>query len=152
MDLHLQPATTPMHANYACRLTLNNMRRYYRRHRLQFMEENWRRSWQTLENFLLLDNYTLLGYLSIDVAGEYLFLRDMQVEANWRRQGIGSWALAQLQRLAEQRALHAIRLKVFFDNPAQELYRRLGFVTVGRQDYLLLMEYRLGEDRQAPIS
>ena len=53
------------------------------------------------------------------------------VEHGHRRGGVGTRLLRDLIELAHERELPALSLSVEPDNPAADLYRRLGFVKVG---------------------
>ena len=61
----------------------------------------------------------------------------------WRGQGIGTQLMRKLIAAARARGLAALSLSVESDNPAGSLYRRLGFVVVGRVDASLTMRLDL---------
>ena len=61
----------------------------------------------------------------------------------WRGQGIGTLLMHELIAAARARGLAALSLSVESDNPAATLYRRLGFVAVGRVDASLTMRLDL---------
>src|SRR5690606_37791546 len=56
-----------------------------------------------------------------------LGLRDLQVVPERQGQGIGTWAVRQTQALALERGSVCVQLRVYEENPAARLYRRLGF-------------------------
>ncbi len=60
-----------------------------------------------------------------------------------RGQGIGTLLMQELIAAAGARGLAALSLSVESDNPAARLYRRLGFVAVGRVDASLTMRLDL---------
>jgi ribosomal protein S18 acetylase RimI-like enzyme len=71
------------------------------------------------------------AYLTIDIA----------VLPEFRRQGIGAWALRQVQIFAELEGLN-FRLKVMKTNPALRLYERLGFLKVSADQISYEMEWQ----------
>lgn len=66
----------------------------------------------------------------------------------WRGRGVGTRLLLELVEAARARGLAALSLSVESDNPAATLYRRIGFVAVGRVDASLTM--RLDLDHRGP--
>jgi len=69
-----------------------------------------------------------------------LLLVDIALLANWRGQGIGSALLRKLQQAAAG-AGRSLRLQVALNNPAQALYRRLGFKETGMSGMHRTMEW-----------
>lgn len=74
----------------------------------------------------------LLKYIENEKAIEVL---QFQVLPNYQGNGIGKQVLEQL---IEQQKV--IRLKVLKENPAKNLYQRMGFLTVNEDDYEYHME------------
>lgn len=141
MILTLQPAE-PSHGAYAEALARHNMAGYYQRHGIQWSDVRFLSNWAELESYLLLCGPAAAGFLSVSCDSEALYLRDIQLLPRFCNQGVGAAALAQVLALAEARGLRYVRLKVFADNPAQRLYRRLGFAEAGQEGPLLRMQYR----------
>jgi ribosomal protein S18 acetylase RimI-like enzyme len=54
-------------------------------------------------------------------------VHDLAVLPNWRGQGIGTRLLEVVEALARRRGYCKVNLEVRADNPAQRLYRRLGY-------------------------
>lgn len=55
-------------------------------------------------------------------------IRDLQIEADFQNRGIGGECVNFANGLAEKGGLNVLGLRVFEENPACELYERLGFV------------------------
>ncbi|UTW07719.1 GNAT family N-acetyltransferase [Pseudomonas benzenivorans] len=136
-------------ATFACRLTTDNMQPYYRRHALEWRPHDFLQTWPGLESYMILLAEQRVGFLSLDTHRSCLYLRDLQLSAQFTGRGIGTWAMTQVTSLAQKRGLHAIRLKVFKDNPAQSLYERLGIVVAGDEDHLLPLERCIRPERPA---
>lgn len=127
-------------------LTRTNMLGYYRKHGLAWRNDLFRASWDVSENYIVEWAGMPIGVLRIDVEGEALHVRDIHIVSTHRNLGAGSFMLNQVREIARLRGLHLLRLRVFVDNPAGALYRRLGFRTVGEERHLgpiLRMECRV---------
>ncbi len=61
-------------------------------------------------------------------------IEDLQIRADRQRQGIGAWVLGRAERLAVERNVPELEVRVFHDNPAGSLYRRFGFTAHGRDE------------------
>jgi ribosomal protein S18 acetylase RimI-like enzyme len=73
-----------------------------------------------------------LGY-SLEFDGQFGLLDELYIEGPWRGQGIGTEALAFVERECRARGLAAVRLEVAHRNTgALQLYRRAGFETHDR--------------------
>lgn len=81
------------------------------------------------------------GRLYVDRRADELHIIDIALLPAFRRLGIGTQLLTAL--LAEAGAAGVpVRIHVEVNNPAQTLYRRLGFVPVGTTGVYALMEWR----------
>jgi GNAT superfamily N-acetyltransferase len=75
--------------------------------------------------------------------GASLVVLDISIVADLRGQGIGTECLRGVQRQAVAAEL-AVDLQVVVGNPAQHLYERLGFRSVGESGVRQAMTWRLG--------
>ncbi len=75
---------------------------------------------------------------------------DLAVLPEFQNQGIGGWALRQMQRLAAAQSL-PFRLRVLRSNPALRLYTRLGFLRVSGDEIAYEMEWQ-GQTVSRPTS
>jgi GNAT superfamily N-acetyltransferase len=97
-------------------------------------------SWPQTENFLLLEDGVRVGILRLSQDKKALFVRDLQVLPVHQGRGTGTFAMDFVQRLATDRRLAPVRLRMFADNPARSLYERLGFREVSSERGVLLFE------------
>jgi ribosomal protein S18 acetylase RimI-like enzyme len=67
-----------------------------------------------------------LGFSTFRARG-LINVHDLAVLPSWRRQGIGTRLLEVVEALARRRGYCKVNLEVRVDNPAQRLYRRLGY-------------------------
>jgi ribosomal protein S18 acetylase RimI-like enzyme len=82
-----------------------------------------------------------VGRLYVDRRADALHLIDIALLPAYRNHGIGSTLLQRL--LDEGTCCHLpVRLHVAVDNPAQRLYRRLGFTPVGEPGVYQAMEWQ----------
>lgn len=81
-----------------------------------------------------LEGVTVAGYVgSQTVLGE-TDMMNLAVHPSFRRRGIASALVCELVEALKERGSHSLTLEVRVSNePARELYERLGFVQVGRR-------------------
>ena len=128
----------------AQRLCCGNMLTTYKRHGFHWDVEQFEEKWQDNKNFAVRINGEWIGFLSLKILPDMLYLRDLQLLPDWQRRGIGSACLTWLISLAHQpgislqtadihemkiqKHVSSLRLRVFSDSPALALYERHGFV------------------------
>lgn len=78
-------------------------------------------------------------------SGGALLLVDIALLAQWRGKGIGATLMRKLQREAADAVL-PLRLNVALNNPAEALYRRLGFKETGVSGMHRAMEWENDND------
>lgn len=66
-------------------------------------------------------------FSSVSMRAMYI-LNDLYVDANYRGQGIGEALINRAKRLCQTENNKGLAIQTAFDNPAQYLYERLGFV------------------------
>lgn len=81
------------------------------------------------------------GYFSMEEHADFIELHELVLLPEFQGKGIGSKILNDAVELAKTKNLPA-RLQVLKENKAADLYRRLGFQTVGETETHLEMEYK----------
>jgi len=80
-----------------------------------------------------------VGYLDVKNHDDHLLLAGIYLDSQYRRLGLGSKIIGDL--LMECARLHKpLRLRVLRSNPAQRLYRRLGFRSFKETESHIYME------------
>ncbi|MGQ0800699.1 MAG: GNAT family N-acetyltransferase [Pseudomarimonas sp.] len=136
MNLSLRPARSDEMAASEL-LSRLNMASYRSSRGVSWDPERFRASWLEFENIAIVDGQKCCGFIRLLTEGETLEIRDLQIDPGLQGQGIGSWAISQVKAMAAARGYRAVRLRVFPENPAMNLYTRLGF-SVDRDDGGLL--------------
>ena len=126
-------------------LNRRNMDRYRAARGILWDPERFRRNWAEFENLLILDGVEPVGLLRMCNEDGALGLRDLQVVPERQGRGIGTWAVRQAQALAVQRGCSGVQLRVYEDNPARRLYRRLGFEGEPVVDGVIQMTWIAGD-------
>ncbi|MDW5378121.1 GNAT family N-acetyltransferase [Halomonas sp. HP20-15] len=109
------------------RLVFANMQPYLRDADLAWESERFRQGFVAADNYLLSVDAETIGFLSLTYAANHTYVRELQLIAAYRRRGIGSWLIGEVERSTRQRGLSHIRLRVLKTSPALALYRRHGF-------------------------
>lgn len=139
MGFELRPATS-LDLDFARNLTCRNMLRYYIQHELLWLDEAFDVAWEGRENWLIVRDDTLMGYVSLSRDANALYIRELHVLEAHQGQGAGSWAIDQVFAMACKERRPALRLTVFENNPAKILYERKGLKVVGQDQCFLRMQ------------
>ena len=142
MKLQLRPAQERDFA-FCESLSRSNMASYRSARGIAWDPNRFLASWAQFETSVICAGDLRAVFLALLVVDEALEIRDLHVAPAHRNHGIGTWAIAQAKSEAASRALEALRLRVYADNPARHLYARLGFKADSTDDGVLHMTYRL---------
>ncbi|AMB86510.1 GNAT family acetyltransferase [Pseudomonas agarici] len=137
-DWRFRPATEADLA-FARTLTRRNMLAYYREYDLLWQEEAFDVAWAGRQNALLCEGSQVLGFVSFSRDPRALYIRELQLVETARRQGLGSWLIAQARDIAFREGRPEMRLSVFKSNPARQLYQRVGMEVVGEDECFFRM-------------
>ncbi|MGF6400171.1 ribosomal protein S18 acetylase RimI-like enzyme [Pseudomonas frederiksbergensis] len=139
MGFELRPAT-PRDLDFARDLTCRNMLRYYIQHELLWLDEAFDVAWEGRENWLIVREDTVMGYVSLSRDARALYIRELHLLEAYQGQGAGSWVIDQVFAMASKERRPALRLTVFENNPAKKLYERKGLTVVGKDQCFLRMQ------------
>ena len=134
MRLSIRPAVDSDIA-FCEAVSRGNMAHYHATRGVEWSRERFQATWGEFENHMLLANDEMVGVLRLLANNDALDIRDLQVLPVWQNQGIGSWAIAWTRAEAVCRGFLRVGLRVFADNPALQLYERLGFETQTVDDH-----------------
>lgn len=136
---YLRPATSA-DLSFTREITCRNMLRYYIHYELLWQDEAFDSAWEGRENWLIEYDGAAAGYFSLSRDARALYIRELQVGEAFQRLGAGSWAIDQVVAMAREERSPALRLTVFKNNPAQNLYRRKGLIVQGEDECFLRMQ------------
>ncbi|WCN38633.1 GNAT family N-acetyltransferase [Aneurinibacillus uraniidurans] len=85
-----------------------------------------------------------IGQVMTKITDHSIWLIDLSLLAQYRNQGIGTCLIRDLQERGEKMR-KAVRLHVLYNNPAQDLYARLGFYITSEKFPYLAMEWLSSE-------
>ncbi|EJM30031.1 acetyltransferase (GNAT) family protein [Pseudomonas sp. GM25] len=139
MSFELRQATSA-DLSFVRELTCRNMLRYYIHYELLWQDEAFDVAWAGRENWLILREGELMGYFSLSRDARAVYIRELQIVESAQGQGAGSWAIDQVAAMARLERRPALRLTVFKNNPAQNLYRRKGMFVQGEDECFLRMQ------------
>ncbi|WP_422403021.1 GNAT family N-acetyltransferase [Pseudomonas sp. GZD-209] len=125
---------------FARDLTRRAMLPYYREFDLLWIEEAFDQAWDWREQWLVVEDGTVLGFCSLSQDRQALFIRELHLLPEHRGRGVGGWVLETLAGWAAQRHLPLLRLMVFKSNPARQLYLRRGFIEMGEDECFVRMQ------------
>lgn len=85
-------------------------------------------------------NQNLIGFIKVVVSETDIYLAEIQIAKPYQKKGVGT---SLIQSVINQATLQNKRLwlKVIKNNPAQNLYRKLGFISVEELLHHKIMEY-----------
>lgn len=121
------------------------MLRYYIQHDLLWQDEAFDVAWAGRENWLIVRDDVLQGYVSLSRDARALYIRELHVLEAFQGRGAGSWAIDQVFAMACKERRPALRLTVFETNPAKALYERKGLKVVGQDECFLRMQRDVDE-------
>lgn len=100
-------------------------------------DEGFKQHWNEADIKIISYHGNNAGYLKLERYPDHLYLDGLYLASDFRSKGLGQQVLVDL--LAAESL--PIRLTVFRNNPAQRLYKRLGFIVVEETGHSLKMEY-----------
>ncbi|MUL36526.1 GNAT family N-acetyltransferase [Gloeocapsopsis dulcis] len=139
-QLTLTPCNPQVHGSFIRSLTRDNFYLMITR-TIGWDEELHQQEPRFPERYTMVyGNYDLIGFFSIREASDYLYIHTIQLVASFRGKGYGTTLLQHIENIARTKNLQRIHLSVFKENPAQRLYRRLGYKLIAQDGYLIRME------------
>jgi len=91
----------------------------------------------------------IIGYYTVDMAADNLFVSSIQVKREHQNQGLGTALMARIEDLARSRGASTIELWAQVTNkPAIRFYRHRGYRVVSRQGNNYLMRKVVGHDEE----
>ena len=123
----------------AARYTLTNMQPYYQQYSVEWDAAEIEKMTAELVNLDILLAGEPVGVIRLSFGNESCYLRDLQIDQGYQNQGIGSQAIAEADRLAREHCLPLLKLRVFKNSPAVQLYKRQGFSLTSEDERIYYM-------------
>lgn len=124
----------------AAELTRVNMLQYYQARNIVWEPERYELMWAESENFDVKYQGQWAGIIRLSSDRNALHLRDVQIVPKYQNLGIGFQCLSYARHKAKRQGLSRLRLLVFEENPASNLYLKFGFKIMGKHNRLIKME------------
>lgn len=112
---------------FAENIIIQNMSAYYNQLDMRWDTSLFAKQWGELDSYELVINASRVGLLCINHDEAAYYIRELQIDQKWQRQGVGTAAIRYTEEIAKQAGIHLLRLRVFCINPASALYERMGF-------------------------
>lgn len=128
---------------FAEKLILQNMSAYYEQLDMRWDTALFDKQWDELASYELVINTSPVGLLCVNHDEAAYYIRELQIDHKWRRQGLGTAAIRYTEEIAQQAGIRLLRLRVFCINPAIALYERMGFRICKTEDNTHYMQRRI---------
>ncbi|MFY0729947.1 GNAT family N-acetyltransferase [Pseudomonas sp. NFX15] len=125
---------------FARELTCKGMLPYYIQHDLLWQDGAFDVAWAGRDNRVIVCGEDRTGFVSLSRDASALYIREIHIVEAYRGQGVGSWVIDQVLAIARLEWRLALRLTVFENNPARQLYQRKGLEVVGQDECFLRMQ------------
>ncbi len=125
--------------NYCYLLTKNNMLSFYVKHNLEWKAEVYKKNFTPKYIKILEYNKRRIGFYKLTFKEDSWYLADLQISWLLRGKGIGTKILWIIETIVKKKKYNKLKLKVFFDNPAVNLYKRLGYNILEKESERFLM-------------
>ncbi len=84
-----------------------------------------------------------IGFYDIIIKDGLLYLQSIQVIADLRGRGVGSFLMEKVEEEAKYKKIKKIRLKTFKNNPAKHFFSKEGYKVVDEDKSSLIMEKKI---------
>ncbi|WP_040481060.1 GNAT family N-acetyltransferase [Vreelandella boliviensis] len=125
---------------FAENIILQNMSAYYKQLDMRWDTALFAKQWGELDSYELVINASRVGLLCLNHDESAYYIRELQIDQKWQRNGFGTAAIRYTEEIAQQAGIHLLRLRVFCINPAIALYERMGFRICKTEDNTHYME------------
>lgn len=89
------------------------------------------------------NNNRRIGFYKLIFKEGGWYLGNLQISGLYRNKGIGTKIMALLESTVKRRGHHSIKLTAFYNNPAINLYKRMGYKILEKQkeSYLMIKKF-----------
>ncbi|MGP9766524.1 GNAT family N-acetyltransferase [Halomonas sp. AOP13-D3-9] len=132
---------------FAENIIIQNMSAYYKQLDMRWDTALFDKQWGELDSYELVINASRVGLLCINHDEAAYYIRELQIDQKWQRQGLGTAAIRYTEKIVKQAGIPLLRLRVFCINPASALYERMGFHVRKTEGGTHYMERRIFSDK-----
>lgn len=114
---------------------------YYQQYQLEWNEESKLQRYKECSLWSVFQDEQV-GFILFYEKDDLFYIAELYIEPKFRKKGFGAAAITQARSIAAERGFNEIRIGVFKNSPAFELYKRLDFELEeeGPYTYQLLMQ------------
>ena len=129
-----------------------NMISYHEQHGLPWNKDWIDKSFRYNENYSIFRSTTWIGFLSLEWRNVDLFIHTLQLSKSAQGSVYGARVYDWIVEQMHLRGRSKITCKTFCGSPMIDLYKRMGFTEVARENYLATLEKRINKSRLADAS
>jgi|SRR5450830_223270 len=139
-SLTIDPASSD-DLTFAKDIVFSEMSQYYAESAIDWSDVKFDENWKLNRSFIISIEDRRIGYFSVKIEGDFLYIQDIHVLKDYRYKGVGRFAMNFIINLLLATDAMGIRLKVFKGNSAVKFYEKFGFMTAFSDRLFWGMEY-----------
>jgi len=129
---------------YCYNLSKRNMLHYLEKHWGGWKRGAFRKSFDPKKTKIILKNNRRIGFYIILKKPNCHYISTIQISKQMRGKGVGTYMLNTIEnKIRKQSKIKLIELRVFKDNPAKNLYKKLGYIKKEEDESSILMKKRI---------
>jgi ribosomal protein S18 acetylase RimI-like enzyme len=128
---------------YCYTLAKRNMQPFYKKHKIEWKPKIYRKNFNPKFVKILEFNHRRMGFYKFVFKENSWYLSDLQISGLFRGKGIGTKIMELLEKNIMVKNYHTIKLRVFVDNPALQLYKRIGYKIIKKEGNSYLMKKKI---------
>ena len=126
--------------DFIFKLLKENMLESFNRHWGFWNDKSFEKT-HRINNIRIIEYETVrVGYIDFKFKSDCGYVNDIQLSEKFKGKGLGTFIMKLVEEETLAHDLNRICLKVFKDNRAVELYKRLGYTSIFEDDTSLIME------------
>lgn len=115
-----------------------SMKAYFADLQIPWDYENRLKLYATFEIYEVYEE-EFIGYLAFREHQGSIYIADLQIVEPHRNKGFGTQLLAKAKEIAKAKGFNTIKLKVFKNSPAINLYQRNGYIKIHEEKYVYVL-------------
>ena len=129
--------------NYCYNLAKRNMMPFYKKYKIKWNPKIYRENFNPKFVKILEYNGRRIGFYKLIFRENSWYGSDLQISKNFQGKGIGRRIMMYLEKSVKKKGGSTIKLRVFINNPAINLYKRIGYKVIKKQKDSYLMKKKL---------